>query len=112
MLRDEQKKLYDDFYESTHENVFLDATTEILVGLSAAISLNCQPCTKYYLEKAKQAGIKKGEISEVIAKVMAVSAGQKRLQTEEEVIKKIILNLMSFYRLNSIGPGCLLKYYA
>lgn len=38
MLRDEQKKLYDDFYESTHENVFLDATTEILVGLSAAIS--------------------------------------------------------------------------
>ena len=95
MLRDEQKKLYDDFYESTHENVFLDATTEILVGLSAAISLNCQTCTKYYHEKSKQAGIKKGEISEVIAKVMAVSAGQKRLQTEE-VIKNSNIKLDEF----------------
>lgn len=73
----------------------LDATTEILVGLSAAISLNCQTCTKYYHEKSKQAGIKKGEISEVIAKVMAVSAGQKRLQTEE-VIKKSKIKLDEF----------------
>ena len=95
MLRDEQKKLYDDFYESTHKNLFLDATTEILVGLSAAIALNCQPCTKYYLDKAKQMGIKKGEISEVIAKVMAVSAGQKRLQTGE-VINKYKINLDEF----------------
>ena len=73
----------------------LDATTEILVGLSAAISLNCQTCTKYYHEKSKQAGIKKGEISEVIAKVMAVSAGQKRLETEE-VIKKSKIKLDEF----------------
>ena len=95
MLRDEQKKRYDDFYESTHKNEFLDEPTEILVGLSAAISLNCLPCTKYYLDKAKNAGVKKGAISEVIAKVMAVSAGQKRLQTAE-VITKYQINLDEF----------------
>lgn len=87
MLKDKQKALYDAFYESTHENEYLDSKTELLVGLSAAISLNCQPCTRYYLEKAKRAGINKGEISEVIAKVMAVSAGQKRLQIEEVFIE-------------------------
>ena len=57
MLKDKQKELYDAFYESTHENEYLDSKTELLVGLSAAISLNCQPCTKYYLEKAKKEGI-------------------------------------------------------
>jgi len=87
MLKEKQKELYDAFYESTHENEYLDSKTELLVGLSAAISLNCQPCTKYYLEKAKKEGVKKGEISEVIAKVMAVSAGQKRLQIEEVFIE-------------------------
>lgn len=87
MLKNNQKDLYDAFYASTHENEFLDSKTELLVGLSAAISLNCQPCTKYYLEKAKEAGIIKSEISEVIAKVMAVSAGQNRLQIEEVFIE-------------------------
>ena len=83
MLTKEQNKLYESFYESTHNNEYLDNKTELLVGLSAAIAMNCQPCTKYYLSKTKNAGIKKGEISEVIAKVMAVSAGQKKLQTIE-----------------------------
>jgi alkylhydroperoxidase/carboxymuconolactone decarboxylase family protein YurZ len=54
-----------------------------LVGLSAAIAMNCIPCTAYYLNQAKSAKIKKGAVQEVIAKVMAVSAGQKRLQTLE-----------------------------
>ena len=81
MLTEEQNKKYDDFYETTHNNEFLDSKTELLVGLSAAIAMNCQPCTKYYLLNAKKAGITKGEISEVIAKVMAVAAGQKKLQT-------------------------------
>lgn len=83
MLTEEQDKLYNSFYESTHNNKYLDRKTELLVGLSAAIAMNCQPCTKYYLLKAKEAGIKKGEISEVVAKVMAVASGQKKLQTLE-----------------------------
>jgi alkylhydroperoxidase/carboxymuconolactone decarboxylase family protein YurZ len=44
------------------------------------MAMNCAPCTAYYLEQAREAGIVKGEIAEVLAKVMAVAAGQKRLQ--------------------------------
>ena len=69
--------------ESTHANEHLDAGEGILVGLSAAIALNCQPCICYYQSQAKKAGISEGAVSEVVAKIMAVSANQKRLQTEE-----------------------------
>ena len=73
----------------------IDSKTELLVGLSAAIAMNCKPCTKYYLLNAKKAGIMKGEISEVIAKVMAVSAGQKKLQTLE-ILNESNINLSEF----------------
>lgn len=85
MLTKRQQALYDSFYESTHNNECLDQKTEVLVGLSAAMAMNCAPCVRYYLQQAKQAGISKGEISEVLAKVMAVAAGQKRLQMEEVI---------------------------
>ncbi len=85
MLTKRQQELYDAFYESTHNNECLDQKTEVLVGLSAAMAMNCAPCVRYYLQQAKQAGISKGEISEVLAKVMAVAAGQKRLQMEEVI---------------------------
>ena len=85
MLTKQQQELYNSFYESTHKNEFLDKKTEILVGLSAAMAMNCAPCTEYYLKRAKEAQITKGEISEVLAKVMAVAAGQKRLQMQEVV---------------------------
>ena len=61
------------------------ALAGILVGLAAAIAMNCSPCTRYYLEQAKRNDISKGELSEVLAKVMAVAAGQKRLQTKETI---------------------------
>lgn len=83
MLTDRHMATYKSFYDSTINNEFLDAKTELLVGLAAAMALNCIPCQRYYLNRAKSAGITKGEISEVLAKVMAVSAGQKRLQFEE-----------------------------
>jgi len=85
LLTKQQQALYDAFYESTHENTHLDEKTEILVGLSAAIAMNCHPCTSYYLRLAKQKSIAKGEISETLAKVMAVAAGQKRLQFQEVI---------------------------
>jgi len=59
------------------------------VGLSAAMALNCAPCQQYYVRAAKAAGISSGEISEVLAKVMAVSAGQKRLQFEAACSKYV-----------------------
>ena len=77
-----QQSLYDAFYRSTHDNEFLGQRTELLVGLSAAMAMNCSPCTEYYLHACSKAGIKQEEISEVLAKVMAVAAGQKRLQAE------------------------------
>jgi len=85
MLTKRQKELYNSFYESTHKNQHLEQKTEVLVGLSAALAMNCAPCTSYYLEQAKNANISKGEISEVLAKVMAVAAGQKRLQMKEVI---------------------------
>ena len=83
ILTENQNKLYNSFYESTHNNEHLSTKIEILVGLSAALAMNCEPCTSYYLKIAKKENISKGEISEVIAKVMAVAAGQKRLQAQE-----------------------------
>ena len=82
MLTKRQQDLYDSFYESTHDNEYLDHKTEVLVGLSAAMAMNCAPCTAYYLEQSHEAGVVKGEIAEVLAKVMAVAAGQKRLQMQ------------------------------
>ena len=95
MLTKKQQALYDSFYESTHKNEYLDQKTEILVGLSAAMAMNCAPCTRYYLEQAKKAKIPKGAISEVLAKVMAVAAGQKRLQLKA-VIDDYGIDLKSF----------------
>ncbi|EJG0913818.1 carboxymuconolactone decarboxylase family protein [Vibrio parahaemolyticus] len=89
------QKGYEEFYHSTHENEHLDTRTELLVGLSAAMAMNCLPCTRYYLLEAKKAGISKGEISDVTAKVMAVAAGQKKLQMQE-VLTKYNIDLDSF----------------
>ena len=92
ILTKKQQDLYDSFYESTHQNEHLDSKTETLIGLSAAIAMNCEPCTTYYLKQAKQASVTKGEIAEVLAKVMAVAAGQKRLQFQA-VIEKFEIDL-------------------
>jgi len=95
MLTKNQQEKYDEFYDSTHKNEFLDEKTEILVGLAASIAMSCKPCTNYYLRQAKKKKIMQGEISEVIAKVMAVSAGQKRLQTNE-VLNENKIDLESY----------------
>ena len=95
MLTKRQQELYDSFYESTHKNEYLDQKTEVLVGLSAAMAMNCEPCTCYYLEQAKKEKISKAEISEVLAKVMAVAAGQKRLQMKQ-VIEDCSIDIESY----------------
>jgi alkylhydroperoxidase/carboxymuconolactone decarboxylase family protein YurZ len=95
VLKKNQEKLYDSFYESTHHNEYLDTKTDILVGLSAAMSMDCYPCMKYYLKLAAKHKIKKGEVSEVLAKVMAVAAGQKKLQMQE-VAEKYGIDIDSY----------------
>jgi len=83
MLTDPHQKAYEEFYASTHNNEFLDSKSELLVGLAAAIAMNCKPCTQYYLNLCKKQDIPEGAVQEVLAKVMAVAAGQKRLQFKE-----------------------------
>ncbi|MCG6939595.1 MAG: carboxymuconolactone decarboxylase family protein [Gammaproteobacteria bacterium] len=85
MLTKRQQLLYNSFYDSTHNNEYLDNKTEVLVGLAAALAMDCKPCTLYYINRAKKANVSKEEISEVLAKVMAVAAGQKRLQMKEVI---------------------------
>lgn len=83
MLTTRQQELFEQFRDSTHANEHLDAGEGILVGLTAAMALDCPQCISYYLSQAKKSGISEGKVSEVVAKVMVVSANQKRLQTEE-----------------------------
>ena len=59
------------------------------------MAMNCAPCTSYYLKKAKAAKISKNEVSEVLAKVMAVAAGQKRLQMQE-VLERYEIDIKVF----------------
>ena len=87
MLTDRQQKLYNAFSESTHENEHLDPKTAAIVGLSAALALNCSACAEYYLQLAKKENVSRDEISEITAKVMAVSAGQKRVQAQRAMEK-------------------------
>lgn len=95
VLKEKQQKAYEEFYESTHSNDALDTRTELLIGLAAAIALNCEPCTAYYLKKLQIDGASKIEIKETVAKVMAVSAGQKKLQTQR-TIEDFKINMNKF----------------
>lgn len=89
------QEAYEAFYHSTHENAHLDSKTELLVGLAAAMAMNCLPCIRYYLNHASKAGISKGEILDVTAKVMAVAAGQKKLQMQD-ALEKYDIDLDTF----------------
>jgi alkylhydroperoxidase/carboxymuconolactone decarboxylase family protein YurZ len=82
-LSEKQNKLYSEFYNSTCKGEVLDSKVESLVGLSAAIAMNCKPCTSFYIKQCKSNGASDCEIQAVLAKVMAVSAGQKALQFKE-----------------------------
>ncbi len=83
MLSKKQDELFSKFYGSTIHSEHLDDRTAILIGLAASMAVACYPCMKYYLKEAKEIGIKKEEIGEVLAKVMAVSAGRVNVQLED-----------------------------
>lgn len=87
MLTDRQQELYNAFSESTHKNEYIDSKTAAIVGLSVALAINCSACAEYYLKLAKKENVSKEEISEIAAKVMAVSAGQKRVQAQRAMDK-------------------------
>jgi len=83
MMTYRQQQLFEQFRESTHANEHLNAEEGIIVGLTAAMALDCKPCLRYYISLAKRAGISEGKVSEVLAKVMVVSANKKRLSAND-----------------------------
>lgn len=89
------QETYAEFYNSTRENEYLSKREGLLVGLAAAMAVNCLPCQRFYMMECKKQGISRGDFSEVLAKVMAVSAGQKRLQFQE-VLDRYQIQLAEF----------------
>jgi alkylhydroperoxidase/carboxymuconolactone decarboxylase family protein YurZ len=102
-LTSQHDKTYSDFYNSTKRNEHLSPRETLLVGLAAAMGVNCIPCQRFYLQECKKAGISKGDVSEVLAKVMAVSSGQKRLQFQE-VLDRYGIKLDDFDPQASAAP--------
>jgi alkylhydroperoxidase/carboxymuconolactone decarboxylase family protein YurZ len=94
-LTERQEQLYADFYNSTRDNQYLSQREALLVGLATAMAVNCIPCQRFYLLECRKAGVSKGDVCEVLAKVMAVSAGQKRLQFQE-VLDRFEIDLSLF----------------
>lgn len=94
-LTDRHNASYTEFYNSTKDNEHLSSRESLLVGLGAAMAMNCIPCQRFYLLECKKAAITRGAISEVLAKVMAVAAGQKRLQFQE-VLDRFQVHLEDF----------------
>ena len=103
-LTERQQSKYREFYDSTRENQFLSKRETLLVGLAASMAVNCIPCQRFYLQDCKSAGISKGDIGEVLAKVMAVSAGQKRLQLQE-VLDRFEIDLDDFPSAKTAAAG-------
>jgi len=79
MLNSRHSDAWSSFYASTTKGAVLDERTMALIGLAAAIALDCEPCAEAYLAKCKEHGISDAEIADVLAKVMAVSAGKRKI---------------------------------
>jgi alkylhydroperoxidase/carboxymuconolactone decarboxylase family protein YurZ len=83
MLPENQRKSFDAFYDSVHDNTILAPKTMLLLHLSAAMALGCSPCMEHYLGQAGKEGVTAEEIGAVQAVVMAVSAGRVNAQLRE-----------------------------
>jgi alkylhydroperoxidase/carboxymuconolactone decarboxylase family protein YurZ len=80
MLNTRHAESWSSFYASTTKGAVLDERTMILIGLAASIAVDCEPCAEHYLAKCKETGITDAEVSDVLAKVMAVSAGKNKIK--------------------------------
>ena len=80
MLNVQHSDSWSSFYGSTSRGAVLDERTMVLIGLAAAMAVDCEPCTEAYLAKCKEHGISDAEIADVLAKVMAVSAGKRKIK--------------------------------
>jgi alkylhydroperoxidase/carboxymuconolactone decarboxylase family protein YurZ len=80
MLNDQHKQPWSAFYQNTVHGQKLDEREMAIAGLAASMALNCHPCTKHYLKTCAAHDLDEVAIQDVLAKVMAVAAGQKNIQ--------------------------------
>jgi alkylhydroperoxidase/carboxymuconolactone decarboxylase family protein YurZ len=80
MLNSPHSAGWSSFYASTTKGSVLDERTMILIALATAIAVDCEPCAEHYLKNCKEIGITDAEVSDVLAKVMAVSAGKQKIK--------------------------------
>ena len=80
MLNLQHSGSWSSFYASTSKGAVLDERTMVLIGLAAAMAVDCEPCAEAYLAKCKEHRISDAEIADVLAKVMAVSAGKRKIK--------------------------------
>jgi alkylhydroperoxidase/carboxymuconolactone decarboxylase family protein YurZ len=80
MLNARHAETWSSFYASTTAGSALDEKTMLLIGLAAAIAVDCEPCAESYLAKCQETGIPDAAIADVLAKVMAVSAGRNKIK--------------------------------
>ncbi len=83
MLPKQQKKTYNDFYNSARYNDILEAKTTLMIHMASAMALGCYPWMEHYLGVAKESGITNDEVGAVQSIVMAVAAGKVNAQHRE-----------------------------
>ena len=62
-VTDKHNAIYTEFYNSTKNNRQLSSRRSLLVGLGAAMAMNCIPCQRFYLLEYRKAGITRGSNS-------------------------------------------------
>ena len=80
-----QRKAFDNFYQSARHNTVLSGKTSLLVHLGASMAVGCYPCIRFYMDQVDKEGVSDEEINAVESIVMAVSAGRIREQFREAI---------------------------
>ena len=82
MVDPRMRKIYFKFYRETYKSSQLDRKTKELIAIAASLGCQCEGCLKGHIEKAKEYGASKEEISEAIAISMGVAAASVVDQTD------------------------------
>ncbi|MEE8585334.1 MAG: carboxymuconolactone decarboxylase family protein [Acidobacteriota bacterium] len=82
MVEPRLRRVYYKFYRETYKSSQLDRKTKELIAIAASLGSRCEGCLKGHIEKAKECGASKEEISEAIAITMGVAAASVVDQTD------------------------------
>jgi AhpD family alkylhydroperoxidase len=76
MLERKMRRIYGEFYREVYfsETKHLDAKTQELISIAAALVAKCQGCIEGHIKKAVSSGATREEISEAISIALAINA--------------------------------------